>query len=213
MKASRLSGRAAACLLAALLLAGAVPAAANRPGGYLAAVEVRRHDPEFRITEERFAIPARGAFVEQLEVGDRIENQLLVLHPRAGAGHEFVVEQRYETSLSVPNEGPHLDLLDWKHYVSPWKALPRAGENRFITLKIDEAEASRFPPVTGDQIRAAVRREGASAEWLELVKDTKGPHGPGVWVGVSKVSFRVKVQERGRWRVVNTFHFMVPMGC
>ena len=213
MRASRQRGRAPACVLAALLFAAAAPAAAARPGRYLAAVEVRRHDPETRITETRYDLTRRDTFVEDIELGDEIENQLLILHPRGGPGREFVVEQRHETSLSVPNEGPHLDLLDWKHYVSPWRGLPRAGANRFLTLKISETEAARFPAVTGAEIRAAVRREGVSREWLELVKDTKGPQGPGVFVGVSKVSFRVKVRERGRWRVVNIFHFMVPMGC
>ena len=50
------------------------------------------------------------------EVGETIENQLISINSELLTG--FTVEQRYETSITIVNEGPHCDLIEWRHYDS-----------------------------------------------------------------------------------------------
>ena len=153
-----------------------------------------------------------GRVVVDLELGESIEGQEIVLHPRPGSSPEFMIEQQVETSLTVMAEGPHLDLRDWKHYYSPWRRLEPVGENRFRINPVGEAESAKFPSVSPAEIRAAVRRAGGVG-WARMVRNVKGPNDYPSGVSVSKIRLRVSVREGGRWRVINTLDFLVPMGC
>ena len=103
-------------------------------------------------TPKRFTSLSGGRISVDLELGETIEGQEVVLHPRPGSS------------------------------VSP------------------------------AEIRAAVHRAGG-ASWARMVRDVKGPHDYPSAVSVSKISLRVSVTEGGRWKVINTLDFLVPMGC
>src|SRR5688572_20552919 len=63
-----------------------------------------------------------------VELGDTIFGQAIVLVPRNGTEQKnFRIQAQYETSLTILNEGPHLDLLDWKHFRSEWSDLEQLG--------------------------------------------------------------------------------------
>lgn len=47
------------------------------------------------------------------ELGESIEGQILKVDNLTL--DELKIEQRYETSISIQNEGPHCDLTNWKH--------------------------------------------------------------------------------------------------
>ena len=203
-------------LMAATLLLPVASVSAQR-ASYLRAIEVfvggvsDEGQPEAS-TPKRFTSLSRGRITVDLELGEVIEEQEVVLHPRPGPPAEFMVEQRIETSLTVMAEGPHLDLRGWKHYYSPWRRLASAGKNRFRINPVSEAESAMFPEVSPAEIRAAVHRAGG-ASWARMVRNVKGPHDYPSAVSVSKISLRVSVKEGGRWRVINTLDFLVPMGC
>ena len=156
------------------------------------------------LAEKRIAV--------DLQLGEEIEGREVILYPRSGITLEFMIEQRIETSLTVSNEGPHLDLLDWKHYLSPWERLDEVGENRYRIRDVSNEEATSFPAVSPEEIREAVLRAGGE-RWAELVRDVKGPHDAPVLVGVSKISLKVSVKEGGDWKVINLIEFLIPMGC
>ncbi len=177
----------------------------------LEAVEIRRYDPTGEISESRFTPDRVWRF--DLELGESIENQLIVLHPHVGDTRKFRVEQQFETSMAIGNEGPHFDLDDWKHYTSPWKAIAEVDENRFLTSRIKEKEASRFPTVTADEIYDAVKKRGGERWWLELSKECSGADGGPCYVSVSRISFRISAMENGKWEEIHRLDFLIPMGC
>ena len=129
---------------------------------------------------------------------------------------------QFETSMAISDEGPHIDLLDWKHCVSEWKFLqPMQGGNHYRLPGPTEAEASCFPPVTAQEIEAAVLAElqGYSFEearmqrWLELAR-TAAPPGEGpMYIGISKVRLRVEQYVADHWAEVTTVEFTLPLGC
>ena len=118
----------------------------------------------------------------------------------------------FETSLTVSKEGPHLDLVNWKHYDSKWRELKKSGKNRFLTDSIGKAESSKFPGVSVMEIREAVLKAGGK-EWADDVRKAQSPHDDPCSVGVSKIRFRILVKESGQWKLINTLEFSVPMGC
>ena len=208
--------KSAALLMAAIFLLPVSAASAQR-ATYLRAIEVfidgvSEEGQAGAGTPKRFTNLTPGRIVVDLELGESIEGQEIVLRPRPGSSAEFMVEQRVETSLTVMAEGPHLDLRDWKHYYSPWRRLASAGDNRFRIHPVSEVESAKFPEVSPAEIRAAVRRAGG-VEWAKMVRDIKGPRDYPSGVSVSKISLRVSVREGGKWRVINTLDFIVPMGC
>lgn len=145
-----------------------------------------------------------------LELTDSIEGVILKLRPATGG--EFLIEQSFETSLTVMEEGPHLDLLDWKHHVSPWQPLKEVRPNEFLTRKIPDADRVKFPEVTPAEIQKAVTREGGKTLG-RYVRNVRGPNDEPCGVGVSKISFRIKVKDGADWKVLRTVHFLVPLGC
>jgi hypothetical protein len=147
-----------------------------------------------------------------LELGDSLNDLILRLHPQSGVRGEFVVEQSFETSLTVMQEGPHLDLVEWKHHTSPWVPLKKLSATDFRIPTISEADSQKFPEVTPKEIRAIVAKEGG-AKLGEYVSKVKGPNDYPCGIGLSKVSFRIILKEGGEARVVKTLEFLVPMGC
>ena len=147
-----------------------------------------------------------------LELGDSLGNLVLRVNPVAGVKGDFIVEQSFETSMTVMEEGPHLDLVDWKHYTSPWVPLKRISATEFRIPVISDEDTQRFPAVTPKEIRAIVTKEGG-AKLGEYVSKVKGPNDYPCGVGLSKISFRIILKNGGEAKVVKTLEFLVPMGC
>ena len=204
---------------AALLLVCCYGAAAAGAQGkqYLRAIEIIHEGGEtengtkYVAPKRLIELSGRRATVD-LEVGEEIGGRDVVLHARPGAAAEFKIEQRIETSLTVSDEGPHLDLIEWKHYQSEWVALDGLGANRFRIREVSDEDRARFPDASPEEIRAAVWSAGGE-KWAELVKDVKGPHDAPASVGLSKITLRVSVKEGGGWKVIHVIDLLVAMGC
>jgi hypothetical protein len=205
-------------VLIATALLFLTPSSSAQSARYLHAIEVfvvediANGGQAEAVSPKRFTNFSRSRTVVDLELGESIEGQEIVLHPRPGASSDYRIEQQVETSLTVMDEGPHLDLREWKHNYSAWRRLESVGQNRFRVNHVSDAESYKFPKVSPAEIRAAVRRAGGP-RWARLVRDVKGPHDYPSAVSVSKIKLRVSVREGGRWRVVNTLDFLIPMGC
>lgn len=183
-----------------------------RQSRYLQAIEIVQHDKERTFAQMKIENTAAERIDFDLDLGDSIENQLIILRPIYASGREFKIEQQFETSFQVYGEGPHVDLRDWKHYRSPWRELKSTGDNMFLTRTISEADASRFPSVTKAQIYRAVLKAG-DEDWAKETRRCQTLTSEPCNVGLSLISFRIKVKEEGRWKVVNRINFSIPMGC
>jgi hypothetical protein len=155
-----------------------------------------------------------------LELGDDPYGAILRLGPRAKLD-AYRVSVQFETSMAIGDEGPHIDLLDWKHCTSDWKVLKPGKGGDFVLPTPNEAESSCFPPSTTAEIKAALRSalrgygiSGSEARhWLELAGPIDAPGDQPSYLGISKV--RVRVEQRGLqgWWPLTMIEFMPPLGC
>ncbi|MBA2734468.1 MAG: hypothetical protein H0U54_16525 [Acidobacteria bacterium] len=178
---------------------------------YMSSIEIVRHDEESEINPRAFKNLSRHPIFVDLDLSESIENQIILLRGTIPE-REFKLEQQFETSLAISDEGPHLDLVDWKHYRSEWREIKKLENNKFLTLKLTEADASRFPHVTMQEIYQEVLKEGGN-RWANLVRAAKTINDYPIGISVSKISLRIKVREGERWRVLKRLEFTIPMGC
>jgi hypothetical protein len=145
-------------------------------------------------------------------------NKTIILQPSNDI-LEFSVEQSFETSLTIMNEGPHMDLLDWQHHLADWTELPRKNATTFLAHEVSN---TTFPAVTTEEIVAAVAEESAKwaregydpgERWTTVAKDCKAPDSYPCGISVSKIFLRVMVKIAGQWQQVQLIEFKVPMGC
>jgi hypothetical protein len=178
---------------------------------YLQAIELKpiEHETTFEITSEIIRI--------NLALGDTTAKSITLVP--SSAADEFKIEQQYETSVSISAEGPHMDLVHWKHYLSPWSEIEKIGDLEFRSR---EVFGNEFPPTTQAEILEAARNElklwskqGFEAEesWIERAGQCEDPWTEPCGVGVSKVRLKIKVREAGEWKKIQTIEFVVPMGC
>lgn len=201
-----------------------------RPSDDLKAIEIISHNKEYPVTARRLEDLSTNPTSVNLDLGESIENQLIILHTYPGESREFKIEQRFETSLTVMDEGPHIDLLDWKHYTSRWEEIKMIGKNEFLTSQIGESESSKFPHVTGEEISTAVKEaerklyadyyeaaqssgEPVDEKWSKLARTCKSPQDYPCAVSVNKISFQIKVKDGDQWKIIKRVEFNIPMGC
>ena len=162
----------------------------------------------------------------EMEYTNGYEKVQIRLKPKPGDIREFKIEQQIETSMTINDEGPHLDLLNWKHGVSPWQELPVIKPNIFRGKAITKKDSRRFPAFTKQELCQAVIKQGKrdarsgnytydpnDDKWLRLVKQ-KPQEG---WIiyttGVSTIRLRIQAKEGDTWQVIHTVEIAVALGC
>ena len=179
-------------------------------------IRIPYNDPDSGFEERSISIdPARKPTSTSidLELGETMEDQLIILHPIPYQQQEFKIEQQFETSMALGDEGPHYDLDHWKHYTSPWQELPATGPNRFVSPSLSENDLSRFPKITTREIVGFLKKDGASERWIELARTCKDSNSGACYTTVSRISLRISTKEGGRWKLIHTINFSIPMGC
>ena len=152
--------------------------------------------------------------VEDLDVPEYIDGQEISI-VGGDKSAQFRISERYRTTMTVMGEGPHLDLVDWRHFDSEWIPLDQLDQRRFRTLASEKMDASKFPPTTQAELISAVRKR-ASDDWptaVELAKTCRSPHHEPCAVGVSSLYFRIEKQVGDRWIKVGLVEVLIPMGC
>jgi hypothetical protein len=150
--------------------------------------------------------------VMHLDLGETLENQTIRLIPGGLQNIQYRVEIRYQTSLTVMNEGPHLDLLDWKHHTSAWRILRGDSSNTYLMPQFTKGEWTRFPQVSTHEIHSAVLKR-SNKQFAERVRNIRRPTDYPCGVSISKYFIRISAYENGKWIVLNILEFTNPMGC
>jgi len=175
---------------------------------------------ELSISINRLIIYDENKKIEQIqkdtveiyaELGETIEGQLISISSDQLTG--LTVEQRYETSVTIMNEGPHCDLTDWEHFYSDWKRLQANNSGQFICDKYSEKEYEKFPEISIDDLKQKVR-EQCGDEWLKLVEKVKSPTEYPSGVSISRYYLRITGQRKDNEQTVTKLIIIeTPMGC
>ncbi len=140
------------------------------------------------------------------------------------SGHQFRIQlqdpeiknvsvyQSYQTSLSLMDEGPHMDFTDWIHYTSDWEAIPVAN-GQFSSLEYQKDHYQRFPEVSKEEIVEAVRSRVNDDKWLELAQKCDDPRSYPCGVSISRYFLKLEIQDAQNDISQRIVVFEVPMGC
>jgi hypothetical protein len=175
-------------------------------------VELAENPPLFNVRHIKLGKDRRTTI--DLDLAENIDGQKVTLHfPDRSASYRVL--QRYRTSITISAEGPHLDLVDWRHFDSTWTPLESLGSNRFRTLRSEQMDYSKFPKTTKAEIIKEVRRR-VEKDWPELIKlveSCNGPNDGACIVTISSIYLRIQKQVDGRWIDVGIVEIAIPMGC
>lgn len=145
------------------------------------------------------------------ELGETIENQSIKII--SSVLNEVKIEQRFETSLTVNNEGPHCDLTNWKHHLSEWNEITKEDNNNFVTLSYTESDWKKFPNISMHEVKEAVKNI-CDEEWYELIKNAENIGEYPIEIGISKIFLKVSgISTKTYLPITKIIVVIVPMGC
>ncbi|MFT6134405.1 MAG: hypothetical protein ACJAZM_000894 [Cyclobacteriaceae bacterium] len=148
----------------------------------------------------------------ELGLGSVISGQVFQLE-LSNELSKVVIFQNYETSMTIMDEGPHIDLTKWKHHKSEWKQL-QLENSLFSPLKYSNADKDRFPDVTTEEIIEAVRDElnDEDNKWTEIAKQCENAKSYPCGVSISQINLRVELTMKNGSTSNKYILFEVPMG-
>ena len=123
--------------------------------------------------------------------------------------------------MGISGEGPHIDLLDWKHCRSEWRPAEPVALGGFRLPVPRDRDHTCFPQSTPAELRRAVQQAldgyafGAerNRQWLDLVEQVPAVGEFPSYVAISTVRVRIEQLDGNRWSLLTTIDFAVPMGC
>jgi hypothetical protein len=146
-----------------------------------------------------------------VELGDTPEEKMLYIKPFI---HYKKVEvfQSYTTSMTVMNEGPHCDLVNWKHYSSDWVPIRLKGNNTFQICSYSEEDRDVFVDVQIDELVKAVGTRCGNS-YAELVKDIQSITQYPIGISISTIYLKIIVTDLENNTIEKIIAFEFPLGC
>lgn len=145
------------------------------------------------------------------ELGSTIEGQLLVVLSENLS--EVKVEESYETSVTISKEGPHCDLLNWRHYYSEWKTLKTNENGTFICEKYSQEDNEKFVKIEIDDLKKEVK-EQCGEDWYLLVNAISSPTDYPSNVNISRYFIKVTGLRKDNGQLISKIIVIEsPMGC
>lgn len=144
------------------------------------------------------------------EPGETIEGKLISISNNQLTN--LAVQQRFETSVTILNEGAHCDLREWKHFYSDWKQLPTNNKDQFTSPKYAANDYKRFPDISMDELKQKVKQQ-CGDEFFKLVEKLKAPTEYPSAVSISRYFLRLTGQRQDNGKTVTKLIVIVnPMG-
>jgi len=153
----------------------------------------------------------RDTIEVEAEVGESIEgSSISILSDHIS---DLRVEQRYETSATIMNEGPHCDLTEWKHFNSGWKSLKQNANGQFSCAEYTDEERTIFPGVSMEELKQKVK-EQCGEEWVKLLVKVNSPTEYPCAIGISRYFLRITgIRKDSGKKTTKLIVLKTPMGC
>jgi hypothetical protein len=147
------------------------------------------------------------------DIGAELELNKAEIIINAGNYSKIEIYQAYETSITISDEGPHCDLIDWKHYTSNWEMLAEIKKNHFKPVYFTESDKNMFPEVTMDEVKQAVKLY-CGKNWVNLIKNAKSIYDYPIGVGISRIYLKIYVLDKyNNLQTEKNIIILIPMGC
>lgn len=145
------------------------------------------------------------------ELGQNIEDQIITFKNKDLT--LFTIEQGYETSISIMNEGAHCDLITWKHGHSEWKTLQKNQSDEFLCISYTENEKKLFPKISINELKQHVKAN-CGMEWFNRINTINSINDYPLTVNISKYFLRIsELDPLGRKKKTTLISIENPMGC
>ncbi|MCC6818734.1 MAG: hypothetical protein IT245_07580 [Bacteroidia bacterium] len=145
------------------------------------------------------------------EPGETIEGQLIAIS--SDQLTNLTIEQRYETSVTIMDEGAHCDLSEWKHYYSDWEKLQVNSSGLFICEKYSQKDYEKFPEIRIEDLKQKVK-EQCHDDWFKLIENIKTPNEYPSGVNISRYYLKVSGQRKDNGQIITKLIIIeAPMGC
>lgn len=121
------------------------------------------------------------------------------------------VYQQFNRSVTVYNEGPHCDMINWRNFRSEWIKVPfdpTKKTNRTLDHSYTQDTSITF---VKEEIDQAIK-EHCTEEWFDLVKDIADPQMYPMGVSTHQILFKIVLSNAER-TLEKLVLIEVPMGC
>lgn len=146
-----------------------------------------------------------------LELGEHLDSATIEIHH--GGVHNIDIYQMYENSITIMNEGPHCDLINWKHYHSEWVAIKKHNNYDFTAETYTDSDWQKFIDVDVKELQDAVTVH-CGKEWTEHINNIKKYNDYPCGVSMSRIFFKVILTNKQSGKITEkTITFEIPMGC
>lgn len=157
------------------------------------------------------SIPGKDTIEISPELGYGLDSQIVMVELKPNIKSIEVFES-YKTVLSIMDEGPHLDLYDWKGYESNWTSLKTIKDKVFMMRLISEKEAARFPDFTKEKLVEVA--ESVEKGWGNtLTKPSYGTWKDHYWIGVGIRRLKFVLTDSEGKSITKYLVAYIPMGC
>ena len=157
-----------------------------------------------------FTPPFNQLITVHLDLGESLSSKVLNIFPKNDSRDSVKIQM--ESSLTVMNEGPHLDLANWKHCTTVWIEAEKLSDFKFklpITEKID---SECFSDVPIAEIKKEVFKIGGD-RWSNLIRDDASIDDYPMDIALSSVLIKIEKLIHDKWETITVIKFSVPMGC
>ena len=145
------------------------------------------------------------------ELGEKFEGQ--VISYKSEILTDIIIEQCYQTSITIMNEGPHCDLTEWKHFYSDWKILEQSNNGQFISFSYTEKEQKKFPNISIEDLKKEVKNQ-CGEDWFQLVDSIKTPNDYPSGVSISRYYLKITGKHKDTTSIVSKIIVIEnQMGC
>ncbi len=122
------------------------------------------------------------------------------------------IEQQLENSLAISYEGPHLDLVNWKHYTSNWSSLTQLGSWKYRIKEYSNEEMNKFPEFTKEELVSYLKSTGFTNDADYIEKKWTESYNP-LYVAPSRIILKITGKNHNNKTVTKIINFLIPMGC
>lgn len=175
-------------------------------------IEVKFNNVIVFVDEVDKSLIFRDTINLHLNLGETIQGSIFQII-KTGL-RDLKVDQQYKTNLSISDEGPHLDLLNWKHFTSDWIEIKPIDFGKYKTIIYSTQDQKRFPDFTENELIDYLISID-NQRYANLIKNPNySDDGIKHWqIGLSRVTIRISGFDKENKWVARYINFEIPMGC
>ena len=173
-------------------------------------IEVYSSNEDEYFQTYKFPAPFKKTTKAYLDLDEDLSSKKVIIKPKNNASYRAFIQ--IETSLTIMNEGPHLDLINWKHCTTEWLEINQISSTEFSLPRINEIDINCFPKVTVSEIRDEAYKQGGQ-RWADLIGFNASIDEYPIAVAISSIRLKVEEKVKGTWQLITLLDFSIPMGC